>query len=113
MKWLGLVGMVTVWSRLSRIHVTQRHFHTFTVTWKYGNTWFSKIISLAKYFREYLRPLLQKVALLEEFDLKCVKWFFRLNLKHSQKPTQKLTLAIWLRVRVTGESHITTVTPAY
>ena len=36
-----------------------------------------------------------------------VQWFFRLNLKYSQKPTQKLTLAIWLRV--TGDAHITRV----
>lgn len=37
----------------------------------------------------------------------CVKLFFRPNSKLSQKPTQYLTLVIW--VRVIGDAHITRV----
>ena len=50
-----------------------------------------------------------EVALLAKVVMICVKLFFRPNSKLSQKPTQYLTLVIWVRVRVIGDAHITRV----
>ena len=49
------------------------------------------------------------VALLAKVDMICVKLFFRPNSKLSQRPTQYLSLVIWVRVRVIGDAHITRV----